>query len=254
MPVPITTPAAKGDSSTQLPSQKLTKAERRELQEKQRAAKAAKQVAAAGSITQKPATTPTPKKPTAKTPDVVLKTVPVKPSKDKKDTGSVGMSDDREQRMSRGVRIFSHFGEPKHLSVSAVKGNVHPAIIRLGLLFSGFTIAGANARCIATLTAFKIVSPNHNDSFVLGLSFLFAVQVIRDYSTPANNTLSRHLVSHLSPQITHLVSARPMSVTMGNAIRQLKVEISGSDIDMPEQDVGLRQVHVPVSITDPFSV
>ena len=28
-----------------------------------------------------------------------------------------------------------------------------------------------------------------------------------------------------------------MSVTMGNAIRQLKLEISGSDIDMPEQDV-----------------
>lgn len=28
-----------------------------------------------------------------------------------------------------------------------------------------------------------------------------------------------------------------MSVTMGNAIRQLKLEISGSDIDMVEQDV-----------------
>lgn len=30
-----------------------------------------------------------------------------------------------------------------------------------------------------------------------------------------------------------------MSVTMGNAIRQLKLDISGSDIDIPEQDVGL---------------
>lgn len=28
-----------------------------------------------------------------------------------------------------------------------------------------------------------------------------------------------------------------MAVTMGNAIRQLKLEISDSDIDMPEQDV-----------------
>jgi translation initiation factor 2B subunit (eIF-2B alpha/beta/delta family) len=45
-------------------------------------------------------------------------------------------------------------------------------------------------------------------------------------------------MTHLSPQITHLVTARPMSVTMGNAIRQLKLEISGSDIDMVEQDVG----------------
>lgn len=62
-------------------------------------------------------------------------------------------------------------------------------------------------------------------------------QVIQDYITPPNNTLSRHLMTHLSPQITHLVAARPMSVTMGNAIRQLKLEISGSDIDLPEQDV-----------------
>lgn len=62
-------------------------------------------------------------------------------------------------------------------------------------------------------------------------------QVIQDYVTPRNNTLSRHLMTHLSPQITHLVSARPMSVSMGNAIRQLKLEISGSDIDVPEQDV-----------------
>jgi translation initiation factor eIF-2B subunit delta len=44
-------------------------------------------------------------------------------------------------------------------------------------------------------------------------------------------------MTHLSPQITHLVSARPMSITMGNAIRQLKLEISNSDIDMVEQDV-----------------
>ncbi|THH12915.1 hypothetical protein EW146_g7246 [Bondarzewia mesenterica] len=60
--------------------------------------------------------------------------------------------------------------------------------------------------------------------------------VIQDYVTPPNNTLSRHLMTHLSAQISHLVSARPMSVTMGNAIRQLKLEISGSDIDLPEQD------------------
>jgi translation initiation factor 2B subunit (eIF-2B alpha/beta/delta family) len=65
------------------------------------------------------------------------------------------------------------------------------------------------------------------------------MKVIQDYVTPPNNTLSRHLLTYLSPQITHLVSARPMSVTMGNAIRELKLEISGSDIDLPEQDVGV---------------
>lgn len=63
------------------------------------------------------------------------------------------------------------------------------------------------------------------------------IQVIQDYVTPPNTTLSRHLMTYLSPQISHLVAARPMSVTMGNAIRELKLDISGSDIDLPEQDV-----------------
>lgn len=36
-----------------------------------------------------------------------------------------------------------------------------------------------------------------------------------------------------------------MSVTMGNAIRELKVEISNLDIDLPEQDV---RCHVPVHL------
>lgn len=61
--------------------------------------------------------------------------------------------------------------------------------------------------------------------------------MIQDYTTPEYSTLSRHLMTHLSPQISYLVSARPMSVSMGNAIRELKLEISNSDIDMVEQDV-----------------
>ena len=67
-------------------------------------------------------------------------------------------------------------------------------------------------------------------------------QVIQDYVTPPNNTLSRHLMTYLSPQISHLVAARPMSVTMGNAIRQVKLDISGSDIDLPEQDVSFSPI------------
>jgi translation initiation factor eIF-2B subunit delta len=54
-------------------------------------------------------------------------------------------------------------------------------------------------------------------------------------------------MTHLSPQITHLVNSRPMSVTMGNAIRQLKLDISGSDIDLPEQDVSAIIISKPIS-------
>ncbi|KAG1865000.1 hypothetical protein DFJ58DRAFT_699398 [Suillus subalutaceus] len=175
----------------------MTKAERREQQERQRAAKAATK--AAGPQPSGSNQNSAQAKKGGKGPDG-------KPTKETKET----TSDDS----ARGLRIFSHFGLPKPPGPS--KGDIHPAIIRLGLQFSEFKIAGANARCIATLTAFKTV--------------------IQDYVTPPNNTLSRHLLTHLSPQITHLVSARPMSVTMGNAIRELKLEISGSDIDLPEQD------------------
>lgn len=52
-------------------------------------------------------------------------------------------------------------------------------------------------------------------------------------------------MTYLNPQIGHLVAARPLAVSMGNAIRHLKVEISVLDIDLPEQDVS-------ASSTKPF--
>lgn len=119
------------------------------------------------------------------------------------------------RRRTQKSQIFSHFGAPKH-TPTAIKGNIHPAIVSLGAKFGAFKITGANARCIATMTAFQ--------------------KVIQDYATPPGTMLSRHLTTHLSHQITYLVSSRPLSVSMGNAIRWLKVEISRSDVDLPEKD------------------
>ena len=162
MPVPTKPPSTstQGESSglqPPKPSQKTTKAERRELQERQRAAKTAKQAVASGSGTQKTPATPSPitqKKPPPRLSDAGVKSPAVKPPKETRDVVS-NPPDDREEK-SRGLRIFSHFGLTKQLS-NVVKGNVHPSVIRLGLQFSEFKISGANARCIATLTAFKTV-------------------------------------------------------------------------------------------------
>ncbi|KAF8897242.1 hypothetical protein BD779DRAFT_1489797 [Infundibulicybe gibba] len=218
MPVPTATGNGQSESmpgATQIPStsggqpsqKSMTKAERRELQEKQRAAKALLKQQQPQQVQPSPKKAPAAQESHAK-----------QPAKQQQATsqaaGSISNMQDETNLRIRGLRIFSHFGLPK--MVGQVKGDIHPAIVRLGLLFAEFRICGANARCIATLTAFKTV--------------------IQDYTTPTHNTLSRHLMTHLSPQISHLVSARPMSVTMGNAIRQLKLEISGSDIDLPEQD------------------
>lgn len=71
-------------------------------------------------------------------------------------------------------------------------------------------------------------------------SVLTLFQVIRDYSTPAHSSLSRHIMTHISPQINHLVMARPMSTSMSNAIRYLKSEVTAiatMDEDIPERDV-----------------
>ncbi|KAK7061503.1 hypothetical protein R3P38DRAFT_2829887 [Favolaschia claudopus] len=200
------------------PTQKsMTKAERRELQEKQRAAKLAQkqQPQNADSPNKQKAKPKSDAAPRRSTGAAEKQSSAADGSKShSKDTPGTAMDNDAGTSISRSLRIFSHFVLTKH--GHGVKGDIHPCIIRLALQFSEFRICGANARCIATLIAFKTV--------------------IQDYTTPPNNTLSRHLMTHLSPQISHLVSARPMSVTMGNAIRQLKLEISGSDIDMPEQD------------------
>lgn len=239
----------------------MTKAERREMQERQRAAKkeqagnvpgkakggdaasakgkvkggidggasSSKAAAAAGS--------PSATSKLAHRASEASKGVHVPP----KDAASVASHDVGSSFETRGLRIFSHFGLPK--PPSTVKGSanvIHPAIVRLGLQFSRFKIVGGNARCIATLTAFKTVRLRIACALLVLVLKSSNLQVIQDYSTPPNTTLSRHLTTHLNPLINHIVNARPMAVTMGNAIRQLKLEIAGSDIDMPEQDVSLR--------------
>ena len=155
------------DPSQSRPQKQTTKAERRELQEKQRAAKVAK--AAAGSQPGGPAAKP-PHSVAAvsqntrksskglETPSQGRGPLAAGPSgsstKTTKDS-RVATTEEAGGR-SRGLRIFSHFALQKPASHVA-KGNVHPAIVHLGLMFADFRICGANARCIATLSVFRRV-------------------------------------------------------------------------------------------------
>ena len=56
------------------------------------------------------------------------------------------------------------------------------------------------------------------------------------YTTPQGNSLPRGLTSHLNTQIDYLVSCRPISTSMGNAIRWLKKLIVEIDPSTPEQE------------------
>ncbi|CAR27469.1 hypothetical protein ZYGR_0I07440 [Zygosaccharomyces rouxii] len=96
------------------------------------------------------------------------------------------------------------------------KDLVHPSIILLTFQLANYKIVGSIPRCIAMLEAFQ--------------------NVVTDYETPQGTTLSRNLTNYLSHQIDILKKARPLSVTMGNAIRWLKQEISVIDPSTPDKE------------------
>jgi translation initiation factor eIF-2B subunit delta len=147
----------------------MTKAERREIQERQRAAKATKAATTGpqtgGTTTKSPrsaAPTPPNQKKSGRGSESpvqargFLAAGPSAPSgKSTKESKAAAAAEEAAGR-SRGLRIFSHFAFQKPV-VHLTKGDVHPAIVRLGLMFAGFKICGANARCIATLSVFKRV-------------------------------------------------------------------------------------------------
>ncbi|KAF1815049.1 IF-2B-domain-containing protein [Eremomyces bilateralis CBS 781.70] len=118
----------------------------------------------------------------------------------------------------KNVALFKHlYSVPRRQRIEGASKDVHPAVVALGLQMSNYRICGSNARCIAMLLAFK--------------------EVIESYTTPGGTSLARHLTSHhLSPQIDYLKSCRPLSISMGNAIRYLKELIIKIDPAVPEHD------------------
>lgn len=150
----------------------LTKAERREIQEAQRAVKEAAKAQTAGGKggagggkgkQQAPVAH---KKPQAASgPSKSHSELNLAASHHPKSTAapSIETASTAPPPPETLLRIFSHFALPRPLSSlgSGIKGDIHPVIRKLGLQFAGFRIVGANARCIAALTAFKTVSSSN---------------------------------------------------------------------------------------------
>ena len=152
----------------------LTKAERREIQERQRAAKAASQTQGKpgiqGASKKEPAGSSAPPPSSQKSKPTKSATVeenhggPSFSSKSKDAHDVTAKSTISEPAGLEKMRIFSHFGAPKAIASLGVgiKGDIHPVVRKLGLQLADFRIVGANARCIATLTAFKAVSIDYS--------------------------------------------------------------------------------------------
>ncbi|PLB38063.1 translation initiation factor eIF2B subunit delta [Aspergillus candidus] len=150
-----------------------------------------------------------------------------------KDAGAGGQKGQRQQQRrgstqggteakkrpveNKNVAVFGHlYGQPRRTSVAGAGKEVHPAVLALGLQMRDYVVCGSSARCVATLLAFK--------------------RVIEAYTTPLGTSLSRHLTTHLSHQITYLSTCRPLSISQGNAIRALKLEIASIDPSVPEAE------------------
>lgn len=55
------------------------------------------------------------------------------------------------------------------------------------------------------------------------------IQVIADYHTPEGKSLTRDLMGAINASVDFLVRCRPLSVSMGNAIKALKLYLSKID-------------------------
>lgn len=77
-------------------------------------------------------------------------------------------------------------------------------------------ISGGNARCIAMLQALQ--------------------EVIKDYKVPPEKVLARDLTAKISSYVSFLIECRPLSISMGNAIRFLKSRIADLPLNLSEAE------------------
>jgi translation initiation factor eIF-2B subunit delta len=87
---------------------------------------------------------------------------------------------------------------------------------QVGLQYLAGDISGGNARCIAMLQAFQ--------------------EVIKDYSTPPEKSLTRDLTAKISSFVSFFIECRPFSMSMGNAIRFLKSRIAKLPLTVSESE------------------
>ncbi|XP_048064343.1 translation initiation factor eIF-2B subunit delta isoform X3 [Megalobrama amblycephala] len=220
-PVPVSASASESLVAAEKPvkTKAELRAERRARQDTERASKQGKKEGGQQSTSSKPKASPNELQPVKRLPEHVQVDDPaaLKKLAKKLERQQVPLRSDYGYKVS----LFSHLHQysrknPPTQQISIPATVIHPSIVRLGLQYSQGIIAGSNARSVALLHAFK--------------------QVIQDYSTPPNEELSRDLVNKLSPYISFLSQCRPLSASMGNAIKYIKKEISNISSQCKEEE------------------
>ncbi|XP_025088992.1 translation initiation factor eIF-2B subunit delta-like isoform X3 [Pomacea canaliculata] len=203
---------AQADGVQPTKSKAELRAERRLKQEAQRAAKSQKKSEAS--------TAPASKSDSLRVPAKVLGDDPATQKREAKKLEKQNVP----QRLSvkRKDPHFSHLRQYERELKLPACGTLHPDILRLGLeYFEGF-LQGSNARALGLLAAFH--------------------EVILSYSTPQNKDLSRDLEARIKPYISFLDICRPLSVSMGNAIKFIKWQIAHVAHDVSDKEAKERLI------------
>lgn len=211
------------DSETK--SKAELKAERRAKQEAQRAAKAQAQAKASEA--------PVTDKEFSKHPKVPDDVQADRASVEKKLAKKLASQQvPARTKAQRKVQLFSHLHQyereisaTRNLSVAG--GNLHPLVLQLGLQYAEGTVTGSEGRCVALLTALKTVISE----------YLTTTDKSVDKATNdrEDKDVRKDLDSLLSPNITFLKQCRPLAISMQNAIRFLKTQISDLDRNLSSE-------------------
>ncbi|XP_016988166.2 translation initiation factor eIF-2B subunit delta isoform X2 [Drosophila rhopaloa] len=200
----VSLPATDPDQEKKKPV--LSKAERRAVQEAQRAAKAqgqTKKSQPAGKTT----TTAPPKETKRESASPTKAATSSSPSKCPASTPN------GECR----VKLFNHLVCAKGDSQFINDPLVHPSIASLGVQYAMRTVVGSNARCIAFLHALR--------------------QVVQDFETPAKKEFGRSLDAAVKHHVDHLHKCRPLAVSVSNAYKQFKNQLTQLPADVPETEL-----------------
>ncbi|KAI3776792.1 hypothetical protein L1987_46582 [Smallanthus sonchifolius] len=229
-----------GANSKQPLKEKTSKAERRALQEAQRAAKAAAKGGNGVANIKTGKANSVQKKDNASVAAPSEKRLADHKDKDrKKDAPHPRMQFDDATRVEKAkkraivkqtevrnrVELFRHLPQYEHGTklphleykfFSLNSNSVHPAVYKVGLRYLAGDISGGNARCIAMLQAFQ--------------------ESIMEYSAPPERALNRDLTAKINSYISYLIECRPLSISMGSAIKFVKTRIANLPLTLSESE------------------
>ncbi|KAG5679361.1 hypothetical protein PVAND_008931 [Polypedilum vanderplanki] len=173
----------------------MTKAERRALQEAQRAAKA-KLMAEKNKPTTSSTGSSTEKK--------IM--IDKKETKTKETSHKTASIISQKSSSLHKVRLFKHLYTEKCNFNIKVNSSFHPAILKLGAQYANNAVVGCNSRCYAFLRAMQIL--------------------IKDFTTPSEKVFYRALESEIQKSVEFLHKCRPLAVSVSNALKYIKLIIS----------------------------